>query len=106
MEQNNREHIIKMEAKMENIEANISNIDGKVDNLTANVNNLVVALTKNSQQSETSKSQITELYHKVDTLFKKNAETDTRLWRMAIAITVVSSGTGIGIGEILKSLGI
>lgn len=106
MEQNNREHIIKIESKMENIESNISNIDGKVDTLTQNVNNLVVALTKNSQQSETSKGQISDLNHKVDTLFKKSAETDTRLWRMAIAVTTIASSLGIGVSEILKTLGV
>ena len=96
MENSNREEIVRIETKIESIENNVSEVKDKVLNLSDNINNLVVALTKNAEQSLESKRQINELKNDVKILYKKIDENKTFLWKMAIAIVLISNTSTIG----------
>lgn len=96
MEQKNREEIIKIETKMENIENNVSEVKEHVAELSDNINNLVIALTKSSQQSTESKEQIRDIKKDIKTLFDVVDKNKTFQWKMAIAIVLLANGTALG----------
>jgi len=88
----------------------IEKIELTIDNLSDNINKLVLGLSKTSTQSDLSREQILEirailekLANKSDKadndLLEKIHETNSKIWKLALLISSVTSG---GVAGILK----